>query len=94
MAGHQVTATDKEDATAGGAHRHIAALCLADGGRVPKAIAISQINAGRESYYTYADGRQAWVRVASRCDRCAAEYLRTDADTTTRNNLLELPDCR
>jgi hypothetical protein len=94
MADHQVTATDKEDATPGGVHRHIAALCLADGARVPKAIAISHIKAGRERYWTSVGGRQAWVRVIGRCDRCAAEYLRSDPDVTTSNNLLELPDCR
>lgn len=93
MGAHQVTQTDKEDATAGGRHQHVAALCLADGRRVPKATAISNINARRESYYTSVAGRQAWVHVIGRCDRCASAYLRTDPDTTTTNNLLELPDC-
>jgi hypothetical protein len=94
MAAYQVTRTDKEDASAGGRHQHIAALCLADGRRVPKAIAISNIKTGRESYYTSVGGRQAGVRVIGRCDRCASEYLRSDPDVTTTNNLLELPDCQ
>jgi hypothetical protein len=93
MADHRVTRTSKEDAWAGGQHRHIAALCLDDGSRVPKATAIARIRARLERYWTYAEGQQAWVEVVDRCDRCANAYLRTDRDSTTKNNLLELPDC-
>jgi hypothetical protein len=93
MASYRVDRTDKETAWQGGSHRHIAALCLEDRRRVAKAAAIANIKAGRESYYTYAGGQRAEVEVASRCTRCASEYLRTNRDTTTKNNLLELPDC-
>lgn len=93
MAQHRVDRTAKESAWEGGSHRHIAALCLSDGRRVNKSQAISDINNGRETYHTYADGQVATVEVVDRCARCRSQYLRTDRDTTTRNNLLELPDC-
>jgi hypothetical protein len=57
-----------------------------------KAIAISHIKAGRERYYTSVGGRQAEVRVIRRGDQCASEYLRSDPDVSTTNNLLWLPN--
>jgi hypothetical protein len=93
MATYRVDRTDKESATIGGYHRHVAALCLEDGRRVLKATAIANIKAGRESYYTFRGGQRAVVEVAQRCTFCFSEYLRTNRDTTTLNNLLELPDC-
>lgn len=93
MAAYRVTGTGKGDEWAGGHHRHITALCLEDGRRVPKPTAISNIESGLESYYTIADGQRANVEVIQRCGRCSAKYLRTDRDTTTRDNLLSLPDC-
>ena len=93
MASYRVDRTDKESVWQGGSHRHIAALCLEDRRRVPKAKAIANIKSGLETYYTYAGGLRAEVEVASRCSRCSSEFLRTNRDTTTKNNLLELPDC-
>lgn len=93
LAAYRVLKTDKGDETAGGFHRHIAALCLEGGRRVPKATAISNIETRLESYYTSAGGQQANVEVVERCARCASKYLRTDRDSTIKDNLLELPDC-
>lgn len=93
MAAYRVNKTDKAAESTGGYHRHIVAICLDGGRRVPKATAIVNIETGSESYYTYADGQRANVEVVPRCARCAAKYLRTDRDTTTKDNLLELPDC-
>jgi hypothetical protein len=93
VAAYRVAKTGKEDVWAGGHHRHIATLCLEDGRRVPKATAMANIEAGLEQYYTYADGQRANVEVVQRCSRCAAKYLRTDRDTTIKDNLLALPDC-
>lgn len=93
MASYRVVRTDKYDESSGGNHKHIDALCLESGRRVPKESAIRNIRLGLESYYTYADGLRAEVEVASRCDRCSTAYLKTDRDTTTKNNLLSLPDC-
>lgn len=93
MAAYRVTGTEKGDEWTGGRHRHITTLCLEDRRRVPKATAISNIELGLESYYTFADGQRANVEVVQRCSHCYAKYLRTDRDTTTKDNLLSLPDC-
>lgn len=93
MASFQVVKTDKASEWAGGQHKHIAALCLEGGRRVPKATAIANIESKVESYYTYADGQRANVEVVQRCGRCSSKYLRTDRDSTIRDNLLSLPDC-
>ena len=44
----------------------------------------------RWDYYTSVDGKSAWVIVAVREGR---KYLKTQADTSTRDNLLHLADC-
>lgn len=93
MASNKVIKTGKGTVWTGGQHRHIETLCLEDGRRVAKATAISNIENKSESYYTTADGQTANVEVVQRCSRCASKYLRTDRDTTTKDNLLELPDC-
>lgn len=93
MGQQRVDRTAKEDSWQGGHHRHIAALCLSDGRRILKAQAITEIQLGRERYYTYAGGQVATVELVNACTRCASAYLRTTRDTTTLNNLVELPDC-
>lgn len=93
MASHQVIRTAKESVWNGGAHRHVASLCLAEGGRVSKFDAISRIRRGIDTYHTFVAGERAELSVVDQCTRCSAAYLRTDRDTTTRSNLLELPDC-
>lgn len=92
MGDQRVLRTAKETNYVGGSHRHIAALCTA-ASRVPKALAVTQIRRGTDSYWTLADGQRANVVVVDRCERCGTDYLRTDRDSTVRNNLLELPDC-
>lgn len=92
MPDHRVLRTGKETKYVGGTHRHIALLCTATA-RVPKAVAIAQIRRGTDTYWTLADGQRANVEVVDRCARCGTDYLRTDRDSTIKNNLLELPDC-
>lgn len=56
-----------------------------------KADAIGDIETGSHSYYVpWPDGQQTEVRVVS---GPGGKYLRTDKDSTTRNNLDDLPDC-
>jgi Protein of unknown function (DUF3892) len=93
MASYRVDATYKESVSAGGEHRHIVSLCLEDGRRIPKAIAIRNTRLRAETYYTLRQGQRAEVEVSTQCPRCHGEYLRTNQDSTTKNNLLELPDC-
>ncbi len=51
---------------------------------------IEEIENGTESYFVDVNGNEVEVEVA---DREGTKYLRTDADETTENNLLSLPDC-
>lgn len=56
-----------------------------------KADAISDIESGTHSYYVDAAGYATTVNVVKRAD--GTKYLRTTADTTSKNNLDNLPDC-
>jgi Protein of unknown function (DUF3892) len=56
-----------------------------------KAQAISDIDTGAHSYYVlWNDGVKTTIRVVN---GLKGKYLRTDKDSTTRNNLDDLPDC-
>ena len=58
---------------------------------VSKATAIREIEAGTNRYYVpWSDGNSTWIRVVN---GATGKYLRTDKDSTTRNNLDDLPDC-
>ena len=52
--------------------------------------AISGIEAGKWSFYTMGGGEIANVIIAKHEGR---KYLKTDRDTTTKDNLLSLPEC-
>lgn len=55
-----------------------------------KAKAIADIEDERHSYFVPWRDRRTEIRVV---DGATGKYLRTDHDDTTRNNLLDLPDC-
>lgn len=57
---------------------------------VPKGDAIINIELGFRKYFTRVNGRRAEVFVRS---DGGTKYLTTSPDGTTRNNLLDLPDC-
>lgn len=52
--------------------------------------AIKGIEAGKWSFYTQGGGEVANVIIATHLGR---KYLKTDRDTTTKDNLLSLPEC-
>ena len=54
--------------------------------------AIKHIEGGVNSYYTTGGGSEAKVIVVTHSS--AKKYLKTDADSTTKDNLLSLPECR
>lgn len=57
-----------------------------------KADVISDIESGVHSYYVpWTDGLTTEIRVVH--DRTKGKYLRTDHDSTERNNLDDLLDC-
>ena len=53
--------------------------------------AIRDIEEGKHTYYVKWKDKRTEVHVV---DGPNGKYLRTDHDDTTRNNLLDLPDCR
>jgi len=56
-----------------------------------KADAINDIDGGLHSYYVpWSDGLETEIRVVN---GPRGRYLRTDRDTTTKNNLDDLPNC-
>jgi hypothetical protein len=58
---------------------------------VSKALAISDIESGLNTYSVpWTDGRVTQIRVVN---GPTGKYLRTDHDTTQKNNLEDLPDC-
>ena len=52
--------------------------------------AINDIELGIHKYYTLSGSIKTYVRVVN---GPTGKYLRTDSDTTTRNNLDDLPNC-
>ena len=64
----------------------------ADGSRwtLTEAAAIKGIEEGKWRFWTAGGGESTWVIIATHEGR---KYLRTEADTTTRDNLLSLPEC-
>lgn len=55
-----------------------------------KGDAIRDIESGDHTYYVKWPEKRTEIRVV---DGATGKYLRTDRDSTTRNNLLDLPDC-
>jgi len=55
-----------------------------------KADAISDIELGLHEYYVQWPEKTTQIRVVN---GASGKYLRTDRDSTTRNNLDDLPDC-
>lgn len=55
-----------------------------------KADAISDIEFGLHTYHVPWNSGRTEIRVVN---GATGKYLRTDRDSTTRNNLLDLPDC-
>ena len=86
MADLQVTGTGKAQ------DGDITALCgnWTPNNRVSKQDAIGHIEGGATRYYTAIGQATTLVRVVN---GATGKYLRTDSDNTTRNNLLDLPDC-
>ncbi len=87
MADRPVTQSGKN------AEQDITALC--NPGQVwsprAKADAIRDIETGAHTYYVpWSDGRRTEIRVVL---GATGKYLRTDRDSTTRNNLDDLADC-
>jgi hypothetical protein len=75
----------------GATHEHITHVLTAGRRTLTKREVIDAINGGWESFYTSAGGVVANVTVAD-CPHCGhGDYITTEPDWTTANNLLSLP---
>ena len=86
MADREVTRTGKD------ASNVITALCNPGTSWSPRAKgdAIRDIESGAHTYHVKWPEKRTEIRVV---EGATGKYLRTDRDSTTRNNLLDLPDC-
>ena len=86
MADREVTKTGKDR------YGDITSLCNSGSYWSPrsKADAIQDIDSGAHTYYVQWSDKRTNVSVVN---GSTGKYLRTDRDDTTRNNLLDLPDC-
>jgi hypothetical protein len=85
MADREVTRTGKNKDV-------ITTLCNSNEWWSPrsKEDAIRDIESKTHTYYVKWPEKRTEIRVV---DGATGKYLRTDRDDTTRNNLLDLPDC-
>jgi len=86
MADREVTQTRKDR------YGDITALCTPVSSWSPrsKEDAIRDIDSGTHTYYVRWPEKRTEIRVVN---APSGKYLRTDRDSTTRNNLDDLPDC-
>jgi Protein of unknown function (DUF3892) len=88
-----VVGIEKELTNLGGAHAHVAALCLEDGRRLTKAAAMARLRAGIDRFHIDDGGRIEGIEIVERCPQCGRDFLRTDPESVSSTNLLRLPDC-
>jgi hypothetical protein len=87
----QIIAVNTVWTEAGGRHRHISEVKTASGRVLSRAEVISRIQSGQEDFCTIAGGYEAKVVVVT-CPYCGADdYIKTTADATKADNLLDLP---
>ena len=88
---HYITAVRTADGPSS-AHEHIALVRLSDGTIQPRSEVITNILVYRMIYMTSAPGVPSARVIVARCPHCAAsDYITTEPDYTTANNLLDLP---
>ncbi|MDQ6810339.1 MAG: DUF3892 domain-containing protein [Actinomycetota bacterium] len=76
----------------GSQHPHIAKIKLSDGTVETRSQVIMYIEQYKMTYVTYAPGVPEAKVVVARCPHCGSgDYITTEPDYTTANNLLDLP---
>jgi hypothetical protein len=94
MATHIVTKVRKE-LSADGTHRHIEGVCTNAGTHYTRKEVVDSIHAG-SLWKTQADGYEAVIEPVAKCPRSgctAAPYIRTNPDSTKKDNLENLDAC-
>jgi hypothetical protein len=94
MADFVVTHVRKE-LSEDGSHRHIEGVCTSDGVHYTRKAVVDSINEGNR-WKAQADGYEAVIEVISYCPKpnCFAKpYIRTNPDSTKKDNLENLDSC-
>lgn len=94
MATYTVTKVRKELST-DGTHRHIAGVCTEGGTYYTRQEVVDSINSGN-TWKTRADGYEATIEPISYCPKAAClakPYIKTNPDSTKKDNLENLDPC-
>lgn len=94
MTMHTVTGVRKESSS-DGSHRHIEGVCTTAGVHYTRKQVVDSIKAGNE-WKTSADGYTATISVITYCPRSecmATPYIKTNPDSTKKDNLENLDPC-
>lgn len=94
MATYTVTHVRKE-LSADGTHRHIEGVCTTDGTHYTRREVVDSIDAGNV-WKTSADGYEAVIAPITYCPKTgcyATPYIRTNPDSTKKDNLENLDPC-
>jgi hypothetical protein len=94
MATYTVTKVRKES-SADGTHRHIEGICTSAGVHYTRKEVVASIDAGN-TWKTSADGYEATITKIPYCPRSAcmaAPYIKTNPDSTKKDNLENLDPC-
>lgn len=70
---------------------HVGGIANGTRWKLTLADAINRIERGEWQFYVSVNGKTTWVVVA--VSRAGNKYLKTEADGSTSNNLLNLPEC-
>jgi len=87
MTDYQITCTKKDGPDS---DRRIDALAGPQFAQAPIDRVIGLIEAGKDRFWTVANGKSVWIEVK---ERVGGKYLTTQGDNYPPNNLLKLPDC-
>jgi hypothetical protein len=94
VATYRVTKVRKE-VSDDGTHEHIEGVCTADGTHYTRAEVVNSISAGN-TWKTSAGGYEAVIEPITYCPRAncyASPYIRTNPDSTKKDNLENLDRC-
>lgn len=96
MSSWRVNGIDTER-SASGSHEHISAVHVSNAGSategiwLARATVVADIRGNGDDYYTLVGSARAAVKVVG-CPHCTfGDYLRSERDATTADNLLALP---
>jgi Protein of unknown function (DUF3892) len=85
----------RKETSADGTHRHISGVCTQGGIRHTRQEVVDSIRAGNR-WKTLADGREADIQPVDTCPHpgcTASPYIRSNPDSTEKDNLENLDAC-